>query len=116
MRIRTWKPYNEHKKEYSINYQKTQIKRFDVKFTNEVYTSLIAPVCEMLDMGMTTLIKCAIVEYILNHEECKKLLDDDDAKQAMISIVKGLNRQKKNDNFRDIQEIFGLEEPDKSDD
>lgn len=115
MRTRNYETYNEHKKEYSINYQKTKLKRFDVKFTNEVYNSILIPMCEILDMGITTLIKCAIVEYLLNHKECKELLKNDDAKAAITSMVQGLNRQKKNDNYRDIQEIFASEEADASD-
>ncbi len=101
--METRSSYNENKKNYSINYIKTQTKRVDVKFTKEVYSSLVEPLCEQLNVGMVTLLKYALVEYILNHKEGKQILKNENAKKAMASLIDGMNRQrngslKKNNN------------------
>lgn len=62
--------YNEKEKQRTIAYIKNNLKRLEVRYTNEEYESKIAPAIKKSGLATATFIKQAIAEKIEKDRLC----------------------------------------------
>ncbi len=104
---RTTGTYSQKKKEYTIEYYREKVKRIEVKFTNDVYDAVVAPACEIADMGMATLMKYAFAKYLMEDDMFEDLVKDPVARSHINAILSSAFEQSRQISFKRRNGITG---------